>query len=673
MMIKLDYQKRKNRELFSSFEKNETINLLNAQNYIPIYKKFFSLNESNFNAVNLNNKWYINDLHENIEDNKNLFECTLKSIEDSAGKSQTKKKPVFFKMAPLLDPFKFMVGKYNVNDEHLFSLPSILPDLNTAVNPKILGENNSAYVDGFFSFLTSKLLHEHGFMHGVDYYGSFLAHKNNFTVDVIDDLEYLVKSEFFIKTKNVLFQIEEYDHLIEDDKVRLKPIKIHGNNTRHSSISAKSINNEIFENIFSVEDLNNSADVNKNSSVTEKKAPEVSVLTFENLKEHELSLEVVDVSLPVGNTEEEKEKDKEKDKESNGSGENAGKTITTIKSSSNSGSTCSSRTSHTNSNDEVDSGSDDESRNGQNECNACDAEDYHVNIVYIDGQNENDDDEETEYTDDDEDEGEDEEDEDSSSCEEESVYATIPKFPVQVICMEYCENTMDSLLMENELSQDEWFSALIQIVMMLITYQKAFSFTHNDLHTNNVMYSTTEKKYLYYCYKKKYYKVPTFGRIFKIIDFGRGAYKFNGQLFFSDSFHPNGDASTQYNTEPYFNEKKPRLETNCSFDLCRLACSIFDFLVEDVDEVKDINSCSPIVKLIVDWCTDDNGINVLYKNTGVERYPGFKLYKMIARCVHKHTPQAQLERAVFKKFIVDKSKLGKNDKVMNIDDIPSYV
>jgi len=663
MMIKLDYQKRKNRELFSSFEKNETINLSNAQNYIPIYTKFFSLNERNFNAINLNNKWYINDLHENIEDNKNLFECSLKSIEDASGKSQSKMKPVFFKMAPLLDPFKFMVGKYNVNDENLFSLPSISPELNGAVNPKILGDNNSAYVDGFFSFLTSKLLHEYGFMHGVDYYGSFLAHKNNFTVDVMDDLEYLVKSEFFNKSKNILFQIEEYDHLVEDDKVRLKPIKIHGNNTRHSNISAKSINNEIFENIFSVEELNNTA------TATEKTALEVSTLTLENLKEHTLALEVVDVSLPTETADEE---EKGEEKESRTSNEHTHKSITTIKSSSTSGSgsTCSSRTSHTNSNDEVYSGSEEEEgeeEEGEGErCGACDAEDYDPNIVDIEGEEQNDKDEETEYTDDDE-------GEDSSSCEEESVYVTIPKFPVQVICMEYCENTMDSLLMENELSHDEWFSALIQIIMMLITYQKAFSFTHNDLHTNNVMYNTTEKKYLYYCYKKKYYKVPTFGRIFKIIDFGRGAYKFNGQLFFSDSFHPNGDASTQYNTEPYFNEKKPRLETNYSFDLCRLACSIFDFLVEDVDEVKDINSCSPIIKLIVDWCTDDNGINVLYKNTGVERYPGFKLYKMIARCVHKHTPQAQLERTAFKKFIVDKSKLGKNDKVMNIDDIPSYV
>ena len=30
--------------------------------------------------------------------------------------------------------------------------------------------------------------------------------------------------------------------------------------------------------------------------------------------------------------------------------------------------------------------------------------------------------------------------------------------------------------------------------------QKAFNFTHNDLHTNNVMYNQTDKKFLYYCY-----------------------------------------------------------------------------------------------------------------------------------------------------------------------------
>ena len=64
-------------------------------------------------------------------------------------------------------------------------------------------------------------------------------------------------------------------------------------------------------------------------------------------------------------------------------------------------------------------------------------------------------------------------------------------------------------------------------------------------------------------------------------------YKFNGKLFCSDSFQPGGDAATQYNTEPYFNEKKPRLEPNFSFDLCRLACSIFDYVVDDFESINN--------------------------------------------------------------------------------------
>ncbi|NDA85721.1 MAG: hypothetical protein EBX94_08240, partial [Burkholderiaceae bacterium] len=70
----------------------------------------------------------------------------------------------------------------------------------------------------------------------------------------------------------------------------------------------------------------------------------------------------------------------------------------------------------------------------------------------------------------------------------------------------------------NKLSDDELGSIVIQILMSLITFQKTFGLTHNDLHTNNVMYNKTDKKFIYYCYKKKHYKVPTFGRIFKIID-----------------------------------------------------------------------------------------------------------------------------------------------------------
>ena len=40
--------------------------------------------------------------------------------------------------------------------------------------------------------------------------------------------------------------------------------------------------------------------------------------------------------------------------------------------------------------------------------------------------------------------------------------------------------------------------------------------------------------------------------------------------------------------------------------------------------------------------------NILYKKNGEERYPNFKLYKMIARTVHNKTPDDQLNTDIFK-------------------------
>ena len=67
-----------------------------------------------------------------------------------------------------------------------------------------------------------------------------------------------------------------------------------------------------------------------------------------------------------------------------------------------------------------------------------------------------------------------------------------------------------------ETTNAEWCSAFMQIIMMLITYQKCFKFTHNDLHTNNIMYKKTDKQFLYYRYNNSYYKVPTFNRFSKL-------------------------------------------------------------------------------------------------------------------------------------------------------------
>jgi hypothetical protein len=197
---------------------------------------------------------------------------------------------------------------------------------------------------------------------------------------------------------------------------------------------------------------------------------------------------------------------------------------TTIKSNS----TCSSRTSYTNGEYE-------------NDCDNCDDNESNINEDDSSWEDLNSD------------------NKSDDSEDEEEILATIPKLPVQVICMENCEDTFDNLLMNNQLSNEEWFAYLMQIIMILLTYQNTFSFTHNDLHTNNIMYNKTNKQFITYRFNNKIYKVPTYGKVFKIIDFGRSIYKFQGKVFCSDSFKNGNDAAGQYNTEPCFNENKSGL------------------------------------------------------------------------------------------------------------------
>jgi hypothetical protein len=97
------------------------------------------------------------------------------------------------------------------------------------------------------------------------------------------------------------------------------------------------------------------------------------------------------------------------------------------------------------------------------------------------------------------------EDDDDDISEDECINVTFPKYPVQVICMEQCQDTLDNLMLKTDMDEIHWMSALMQIIMTLITYQKVFAFTHNDLHTNNVMYVPTDKKFIYYCFKNKYF------------------------------------------------------------------------------------------------------------------------------------------------------------------------
>ena len=654
--------------------------LSNCQNFIPLYSTFFSLNGTNYNSINLNHQYSINSIvvesverdggdqeqhsknyatvtvqqhtqvNEEKETNENNDATTTTNSDSCNYKNDV---PVFFKFSPLLDPIKYLAGNYDIQNNSLLNLPLLMSSPLSIDNkngknkeqekgkeakegkegqhhychPKILDPNNAAYVDGFFSYLSSQLLHAHDFIHGIDFYGAYLATQKDFIFNIFDDQEYLMKNDFFKDKNGVLFYYDEAEcqNVLtwnEDRKGGHKETKSKNSKIQISNENAVEI---IAERLESFEMYENSDGFNPNAIAIETELVDLSKSQLFNIHDEDNN-----------------------ENGDNNDGRDHYKKCGDCHCDSSSSSSCSSRSSHT--------------TNGSLYNMSDDGETHNDNTSELSGSS----DDSYNEDDDEEDEGEDE--------EEEVLNAIIYDFPVEVIALERCSKTLDHLMVKDALSDEEWEAALMQVVMTLATYQKVFAFTHNDLHTNNIMYIETDKKFIYYCFNNKYYKVPTYGRIFKIIDFGRSIYTFNTKFICSDSFHRSGDAATQYNCEPYFNDKKPLVEPNYSFDLCRLGCSLFDFFIDDIDNVEAECKKSRLTNLVVDWITDDNGRNILYKKSGVDRYPDFKLYKMIARTVHDKVPSQQLiKHTVFTQFEIPKKNIKNSFVVLNIDNIPSYI
>jgi hypothetical protein len=99
-----------------------------------------------------------------------------------------------------------------------------------------------------------------------------------------------------------------------------------------------------------------------------------------------------------------------------------------------------------------------------------------------------------------------------------------------------------------------------------------------------------------------------------------------------------------------------------------------DEVWEDADSEEEDEPETQFAKTIAQWCEDDKGKNMLYKASGSERYPCFKLYQMIARTVHKHIPIEQIHTPLFAPFLLPDIavKLKKNDVLINLDAIPDY-
>ena len=224
--------------------------------------------------------------------------------------------------------------------------------------------------------------------------------------------------------------------------------------------------------------------------------------------------------------------------------------------------------------------------------------------------------------------------------------AKFKNIPIQLLFIEKLEGTLEDYLLDDDFKEEVLLSCIFQISFTLHYLQKHYHFTHNDLHINNIMYSLTEKEYLYYKINNKYFKVPTYGKIFKIIDFGRSIVTFKNKVYMNDVFSKNGEAGGQYyypNSVNFYEESmdKDKINPNYNFDLCRLSMTILEELNMDLISEK-------MKYFLYKMCEDKNGDNFC------EMEDNFNLYILIAKNAVNSLPSEILVNKIFKEYKVKK-------------------
>ena len=251
----------------------------------------------------------------------------------------------------------------------------------------------------------------------------------------------------------------------------------------------------------------------------------------------------------------------------------------------------------------------------------------------------------------------------------------IPNMPVVLIYQEAQEGVMDNLLDKDEIDEHKrgsqgwearWIAWLFQVISVLSFLQNAICFTHNDLHSNNILWRKTDKKFLFYKAKDgTIWRVPTFGKIFTVIDFGRSIFRLGKHLWVSDDHWPDQEAGDQYNFGPFFDHTLPKNPPNPSFDLCRLSVSLLDGLFDEAppkkkgkgvsimsqeDSWKVYETNSPLYNLLWSWTINKDGHTIYEDKNGDEKYEGFDLYVRIAHDIHNAVPKDQIHKPVFSQF-----------------------
>lgn len=246
-----------------------------------------------------------------------------------------------------------------------------------------------------------------------------------------------------------------------------------------------------------------------------------------------------------------------------------------------------------------------------------------------------------------------------SECYNSKIYLYLKKIPLKQIILEKLDGTLEDYVTQKRFDINIIVSCFFQITFCLAYLQKHYKFTHNDLHIDNIMYTSTKYEYLYYKYNNKYFKVPTYGKIFKIIDYGRSVFEFNNKKYFSDCFSKHGEADGQYkypiDSVPLFNNNnnKNDIPINYSFDLCRLSTTIIDSF--ESFEPPNSELYNNFTKLLNYILLDKNN-ECIYDSDNVS----FQLYIDIASKACNGVPKNIICHPVFNIYNISKRDVESN-------------
>ncbi len=277
-------------------------------------------------------------------------------------------------------------------------------------------------------------------------------------------------------------------------------------------------------------------------------------------------------------------------------------------------------------------------------------------------------------------------DSEGSITEKYNCYVILRKMPVLITFLEAQDGVLDTELEacgEESAERDaQWLAWIFQIVAALAVLQERIGLTHNDLHTNNILWTKTEEEFLYYKWgpSGKHYRVPTYGRVLKVIDFGRAIYMGAERkvAMISSDYYDSNDAAGMYNFGPMAADDEPQRMPNRAFDLALFTCSALRSLFytnpEPVEGGAVLSkepsmygegdwtvraSASPLFNLLWTWVVGRDKRSIYETEDGCERWDGFGLYIGLAEHAVAGVPAEQFGKEWVKAFEVAGTLPGK--------------